>query len=213
MENRKNSILLTVIAVATLLVAVVGATFAYFTAQGGNTAQTNINVTTGTSDSSSFGTWTAINITADQETFAQGKGNRVGTSTGSASFTANSTEAADFCYNVALDVTTNTFVYSSTNTEQVAELTLTAEKDGVKLIDGVDITTAEAGTNVVRIPNAVGGTDYEHKIHAEAGKTVNNAWTLTVTLVNLDVDQNDNAGKTFAGAVKFTKVECATAGA
>ena len=32
MDNKKNTILLTVIAVATLLVAVVGATFAYFTA-------------------------------------------------------------------------------------------------------------------------------------------------------------------------------------
>jgi hypothetical protein len=38
MENKSNTLLLTVIAVATLLVAVIGATFAYFTAQiSGNT--------------------------------------------------------------------------------------------------------------------------------------------------------------------------------
>ena len=48
MDNRKNTILLTVIAVATLLVAVVGATFAYFTAQGGDDVSKNINVTTET---------------------------------------------------------------------------------------------------------------------------------------------------------------------
>ena len=53
MENRKNTILLTVIAVATLLVAVVGATFAYFTAQGGGIAETKVNVTTSTSANSS----------------------------------------------------------------------------------------------------------------------------------------------------------------
>ena len=38
--ERKNTILLTVIAIATLLVAVVGATFAYFTA----TITDNINI-------------------------------------------------------------------------------------------------------------------------------------------------------------------------
>ena len=45
MDNRKNTILLTVIAVATLLVAVVGATFAYFTATsktGGNETTTEV---------------------------------------------------------------------------------------------------------------------------------------------------------------------------
>ena len=54
MENKKNTILLTVIAVATLLVAVVGATFAYFTAQGGTGTSANVTVTTGTAASSDF---------------------------------------------------------------------------------------------------------------------------------------------------------------
>jgi len=45
--ERKNTILLTVIAVATLLVAVVGATFAYFTATTGTTGNSEtVNVTT-----------------------------------------------------------------------------------------------------------------------------------------------------------------------
>ena len=43
MDNKKNTILLTVIAVATLLVAVVGATFAYFTAQGADRKSTRLN--------------------------------------------------------------------------------------------------------------------------------------------------------------------------
>jgi len=42
--DKKNTMLLTVIAVATLLVAVVGATFAYFTATAQNQGET-INVT------------------------------------------------------------------------------------------------------------------------------------------------------------------------
>jgi len=47
--DKKNTMLLTVIAVATLLVAVVGATFAYFTATASNQGET-INVTGSTTD-------------------------------------------------------------------------------------------------------------------------------------------------------------------
>lgn len=54
--ERKNTILLTVIAVATLLVAVVGATFAYFTAsvQDSRTDSGNTNLTTGQISSSTI---------------------------------------------------------------------------------------------------------------------------------------------------------------
>ncbi len=50
--ERKNTVLLTVIAVATLLVAVVGATFAYFTATttGGTNSGDGANVQTATAD-------------------------------------------------------------------------------------------------------------------------------------------------------------------
>ena len=44
--ERKNTMLLTVIAVATLLVAVVGATFAYYSVTGTNTSTTNTVSTT-----------------------------------------------------------------------------------------------------------------------------------------------------------------------
>ena len=72
MENKKNTILLTVIAVATLLVAVVGATFAYFSAAGGTGTTGNVTVSTGTAASSEFGTMNAINLYADASTFAEG---------------------------------------------------------------------------------------------------------------------------------------------
>ena len=47
-ENRQNTALLTVIAVATLLVAVVGATFAYFTTTANTGSTSTITATTGT---------------------------------------------------------------------------------------------------------------------------------------------------------------------
>ena len=213
MENKKNTILLTVIAVATLLVAVVGATFAYFTAQGGSASKADVVVQTGKAGSSSLGTLQAINIYADATNFAQGKGDQTGTSTGTVEWTAPTNvkggEVAEadrtMCYTATLEITNNTFVKSAANTTDAAELEFTAVKGSTTIIDKMDITTTK--TNV-QIPTTAGGTDYTHKLVADAGATVSDSWTLTVTLKNLGVDQNDNTGKNFAGAVKFDKTNC-----
>lgn len=224
MENKKNTILLTVIAVATLLVAVVGATFAYFTAQGGTASQADVVVQTGKAGSSSLSTFKAISIYADATNFNQtDKQSQSGESTGTVAWTAptsttgSTVSEADrsMCYTATLSITNNTFVYSSTNTAHDAELTFTAKRNDVVLVENRDITTeGNAGVATsekpveVKIPTTKGGTDYTFKLVPAAGETITDAWTLSVTLVNLDADQNDNTGKNFAGAVKFTKVSC-----
>ncbi len=60
--DKKNTMLLTVIAVATLLVAVVGATFAYFSVTGTQSATTNV--------SASAGKIGAVNVTNDAKEYA-----------------------------------------------------------------------------------------------------------------------------------------------
>ena len=212
MDNKKNTILLTVIAVATLLVAVVGATFAYFTAQGGDAVSKQVNVITGTAGNSSFAIDGAINIYADATTFAQGKGNATGSSNGTVSFTAPGTaggqtpDAADlqFCYSVSLNITANDFVY--TVDESTPELTLDVTKEGTAVIAAMDITTKKGE---IKIPATAGETNYVHKITAAAGATVTEAWKTTVTLINLDSDQNTNTGKNLTGVLKFDKANCA----
>ena len=110
--EKKNTILLTVIAIATLLVAMVGATFAYFTAQRGEGAQAEINVKTSTSDSLEMGTFTKINIVANQDNFGKDKGTRSGTSEGEISLTANdaeTTKEVEYCYTADFYVESNDF--------------------------------------------------------------------------------------------------------
>jgi len=219
MENKKNTILLTVIAVATLLVAVVGATFAYFTAQGGTGTQANVTVSTGTAASSDFGTFGAINIYADATTFAKNGTDRTGSTSGTVTWTAPgasgtatpSLEDRSFCYTAALNITTNTFVYSADNTNKVNELEFTAVKGTETLIDKkslVDSDTNKGITNPITIPTTANGSDTKHKLVAEAGAKVSDSWTFTVTLKNLDLVQNENTGKSFNGTIKFTKVPC-----
>ena len=248
MENRKNTILLTVIAVATLLVAVVGATFAYFTAQGGGTATTNVNVTTSTSANSSFQLGAAITVTADQTTFdSEQAAHRTGSQTGTVTWTpAGGAEDEDlnFCYSVNLNVTTNTFEYideAVRNEAQTAgttidqswdntpELVFTISKNSNEIKTGItglnyeNVDTSKTGTRPavsgwditewgstgatsVVIPD--GGTQW-HQITSTAGSAKTDNWSITATLINLDVDQQHNTNKSFVGTLVFAQVDCA----
>ena len=220
MENKKNTILLTVIAVATLLVAVVGATFAYFTASGAQGTTGNVTVSTGTAASSEFGVIKALNLYADVTTFAQGGDDVTGETTGTVKWTApgatqgHTPDEAErsFCYTAALNITANTFTVSAANTEKLNELEFTAKKGEKVLLDKVslvDFDTKAGKTGSINIPTTAGGSEYTHKLIADAGASLTDNWTITVTLKNLDMNQNENTGKQLTGQIAFTKVNCA----
>lgn len=156
MDNKKNTILLTVIAVATLLVAVVGATFAYFTAQGGERQQTNITVKTGTGSSSAFTVTDTLSIFADQNTFAQGKTSKTGTSEGTVTWTAPGSTATTtpteaertFCYTVSLVIDSNSFQYDEANSGTGTAQLLFNVSRGVGATDGSTGTLTEIKTGI-----------------------------------------------------------------
>ena len=221
MDNKKNTILLTVIAVATLLVAVVGATFAYFTAQGAQGTTATVTVSTGTAASSEFGTIDPLNIYADATTFAEGAGDVTDDTTGTVKWTApgavtgqEAPSEADrsFCYTASLNITANTFTVSAANTEKLNELEFTAKKGETVLLDKislVDFDTKVGKTGTIKIPTTANGSEYTHKLVADAGASVTDNWTITVTLKNLAINQNENTGKQLTGQIAFTKTNCA----
>ena len=210
-SNEKKVLVLSAIAVITLIAVVVGATYAYFQAQGGGSANTNVNVQTATTDNLSFQVGNGINISANQENFAQGLGNRTGSTTASAMLTANNaTNTATRNYNLYLDIKNNGFTY--TVNEDTPELILTIMRpDGTELeslsgyehvevgeVSGFDITEA---SNAILIAD-----NYEITASPEITQT----WNITVTFINLDSDQNKNTGKTFAADVIIGEEKLAT---
>ena len=222
MDNRKNTILLTVIAVATLLVAVVGATFAYFSAQGGGTATNNIEVKTEAAASSSFSIDKNLAILANMDNFAQGNGStQADTMTGTVEFTAGTGTAAqtEFCYTAALawnSATPSDFVDTGSAKD---DLTLTVTKktgwngsgyDTTTTIwDNVDITTSDLRANFTNIPTATGSAEYTHSFTAAEGKMAREQILVTVSFYfDPNNDQTDNAGKTLTGTLTFTKATC-----
>ena len=221
MDNRKNTILLTVIAVATLLVAVVGATFAYFSAQGGGTATNNIEVKTEAAASSSFSIDKNIAILANMDNFAQGTGEtQADTMTGTVEFTAGTGEGAqtDFCYTAELAWAGMVKDFVDTGAAE-ADLTLTVTKktgwngsgyDTTTTIwDNVDITTSDLRATFTNIPTTTGGGEYTHKLSTTAGQMAREQILVTVSFnYDPDVNQTANAGKTLTGTLTFTEAVC-----
>ncbi len=149
MKNNKQAMILTLVAVVTLIALVLGATYAYFQAQTGAGKSTDINVTTYTTDVFTFATGDAISLEADQTTFGKDKGSVNGTTYASALLTANNknNNAVEHYY-LYLNIENNTFTYSVQDNKPELIMTIT-DKEGneVKNIEGLTYTEVTDRTN------------------------------------------------------------------
>ena len=202
MENKKTKIV-SVVSIIALALTLVTATYAYFQAQTGEGAQTDIKINASTVDTLTFETGSIISLSLDQDTFASGKGNQSGTTFAKAMLSANSkTNTATKYYYLYLNISKNTFNYTQdTNTPEILltvkdgtgneitsinDLTYKTVTDGKgATIKGFDITT---GIGLITLLN-------NKEITASPQKT--DTWNVTVTFINYDKDQSKNAGKSF----------------
>ena len=92
MKEKKKRIIITTAGLLILLITIIGATYAYFTAQMGEGVGTDINASTGTTYSLSFQAGKAINIVANQENFGKDKGNQSDSTTATATLVANNVD-------------------------------------------------------------------------------------------------------------------------
>ena len=191
--NEKKVLVLSFIAVIVLILVVVGATYAYFQATSSGDGTINTNISSNTVDNLSFNIGNVISISATEENFMQGGNNLSGSTTASATLTANNyTNNATRNYYVYLNIDTNNFVYTTDTNETELFLSITdPEGNPVTsitgltpvIIDGVqgfDITTK---TGLITIAN-----NYE----ITTTSTTTQEWNIIVTFVNLDSDQQEN---------------------
>lgn len=176
-SGKGNMVLLTVIAIATLLVAVVGATFAYFSAtMNGSESSTTIEVTSGTL-STEYNGDSKINAAYINpgDVIATKEFTTIGVVTGSTNLN----------YEATLVVTNNTYaegelVYTITSyNESNNGSTIASTSQPVAIPTG--ISTISLGTGVFAGPIPAGST---HK------------YTVTVSRA---VQADDNVDKTFSG--------------
>lgn len=113
-NNRGNVILLTVIAIATMIIVVVGATFAYLASSVQDSDSSNINVTTeGGSDLFLIDAGSDIEFQATIDNFRPGLGNLSNSAYSSVTLQTSSTTEITYNYNLYLEVPTNDFDYTS----------------------------------------------------------------------------------------------------
>ena len=203
MENKKQAIILSVVAIVALLSLIIGATYAYFQASGNSGSSTNVNVTTYTSDLLTFEIGNDIAVYADQTSFASGKGNATGSTFAKAILTANNkTNTATKNYYVYLNISENTFTY--TQNESTPELLLTIKDTSGNEITSITSLTYKTVTDGKGA--SISGFDITTKSgvitlfdnrEITATPTKTEEWNITVTFVNYNANQTGNAGKSF----------------
>ena len=212
MQNKKQ-IILSIIAIVTLAILVIGASFAYFAAQGNTSAQTSATVKTYTVDVFSFETGAPISFSLNQDNFASGKGNQTGSTFAKAILTANNkTNTATDHYNLYLNISENTFTY--TQDENTPELLLT-----IKDTSGNEITSITGLTHKTLTDGkgaSISGFDITTKSgvitlfdnrEITANPTKTEEWNITVTFVNYNANQTGNAGKSFNAKLMIQQEE------
>lgn len=205
-EDRKGT-LITFAAIAIILLLLIGATLAFFIAQGGNTAQGNVNVITHTNDFLSFSISKDLYIDVNSQTLAEGAGNIRDKTTATALLKANSgTNYAKYNYYVYLKINTNTLIY--TTAAKTPELLLKIKNpDGVYLeeITGLKYVTVgtESGFDVTMTSRIIKLAD----AIIETTSTKTKEWEIELVFVNLETDQIDNTGKEFDAKILLQKEE------
>lgn len=219
MKKLKNidfdqKILLSTIAIATILIAVFAATYAYFTAAGDVSGRSDVTVITSSRDQT---------ITTSVDVLLEVKMSDMQQSAGSNSYTASkqsdipaeliiqttlgsetgsSTCTYDVVYIPAVGGAYNKSIANPGNLKEFTILLNAVENDAVHVgeydgeydLTGVNsiVTIAEDQTITVTEPGVVGHV----------------TWQITPRYYNLAIDQSDNANKMFGGKVEINNIRC-----
>jgi len=224
--EKKNTLLLTVIAVATLLVAVVGATFAYFGSFSTNVEnKAGVNVTTEAAKSSAFLTEAAqlkLNVAGAEMLKGDGAASSVGTYEGdkatlTVKLNATDSKTKTTCtYDIYYKYDDASAVYGATDTPVTTgtegkEFTYTLTPSTGITVETAYVATAEKDFSVFK--------DATAEVKVASGTIEVSAGDATQTLdVNVKfynfptIDQTALSDKSFAGKfyVKQDSVVCGT---
>ena len=199
-EGKNNTVMLTIIGIATLLIAVVGATFAFFSAQVSGLDRQKEDVIKSATVGTTFiggNEVTAANIYPKEEAWGTKK----------FSITSNSSTGVTTSYNISLVIDANdkadgvtpnkTFEsgalsYTLTGEEKDASTPGTlASSNGEKAI-----TELSAGKSIL-LGTAI--------INGIAGQTVTQEYTLNFFFKDNGKDQNANQGAQFKGHIEISE--------
>lgn len=194
-----NTILLTVIGVATLLVALVGATFAYFSAQVTNDSNQSLNISTAAPVGLSYvGQQFAMSNIIPGATNTAEQGKFEVTNPGTSTYAQT--------YDLTLIIDEDTL--NTTDGEKQLLMTITSDDATISNISNAENAEATAdGKGLVwdlTDGATVAGKKYQfiNDQRIEIGST--HTYQMTLEFVNLETTQDHNQGKTFRAHVDIS---------
>ena len=215
--EKKNMVLLTVIAVATLLVAVVGATFAYFTAQ--STTDGNKTTTSATTRQLAALSWTAGTDKGESPSeypgyMAYQSYELAATGNGSANYKLTLDATVDPAFNAIAKQEDLTYsIYKSTTSKP--EYT-TLFQPGDEIVQTADNTTTykitgasfngSGLTRVVEDQPLTTGSEQEIVANASINAGATEYYVLVINFHDNGAAQNNLQGKTFSASLKLTAI-------
>lgn len=186
MENNKGqTIFLSVIGIATLLVAIVGATFAWFSANVSGTGST-MTVTTA---------YLGTIVFADGNTISETNWYPGDSETKTFTIAADASATVAVGYKISFIDVTNGF---ATKSDLVYSLSGTGNDNGGTLVSATNVQAPDAAGQI--------GSD------GVLGVGETHSYTFTLLFIEISDDQNSNQGKSFTATLEVKPTEKYTAG-
>lgn len=211
--NKKWKRILMTVYVLVLILMLSTATFAYFSMIQVTTLSPQVQAESAVTDWLIFSTGDPINIEASEENFGEDMGDISGRTYGGALLqVSDSSKEVSYNYNVILNIVENEFVYT-TPTEEAELLLKVTDPDGVEVtnIPGLVYKEVTNGNGEVLrgfdITTEVGNYYIANNYEITSNLQTQHIWNVEVILVNLDSDQNANAGKVVDAYLEVSKGE------
>ena len=208
-KNNQALYILSILIIGILLLLIARITYAYLAPRIQN-ALGNVTTISDTVDDFKLELGRPLSLNATATTLPESGSNLVVTSTEIAKLKANSTKkTANYNYYLYLQITNNTFKYSDGTTPEII-LTIT-DPNGNEItslgnltygtyngVSGFDVTTK---TGLFNIAN-----NYEITSNSSSTYTEHD-WNITLTYLNLNIDQSGNYGNSFETRLYLQKEE------
>ena len=211
--NKKWKRILMTVYVLVLILMLSTATFAYFSMIQVTTLSPQVQAESAVTDWLIFSTGDPINIEATEENFGEDMGDISGRTYGGALLqVSDSSKEVSYNYNVILNIVENEFVYT-TPTEEAELLLRVTDPDGMEVtnIPGLVYKEVTNGNGEVLkgfdITTEVGNYYIANNYEITSNLQTQHIWNVEVILVNLDSDQNANAGKVVDAYLEVSKGE------
>ena len=186
----------------------VGVTFAYVAAQITGGVFKNLNLFADTTDQLLFDVDKDLSLTATQFNFTEGGSNLSDTSIATARLKANSTnKTANYNYNVYLVIEENEFKYTTADKKTEILLQVTDPNgNALTTLDGLTYNSTLQGFDITEEQGILAvAENFAIASNSSTNWTTQN-WTFTVTFINLDTNQKENAGKHMSGKIKIQQL-------